>query len=269
MKLNAEDIKTRLINNYGLTNVTKPNGDPLNKVYRLQHESLSHYLHIKLDSKSDLFALPLIQSYRIKQNEALNISGVTGASIYNSSAFNRYPDLDHNKPSTQKPGLCFDFANTAALDAFMALMFSMNSENEPTIHLNNSVEYTTTEKMALAKIRLGQSKYRQDLINYWQGCSVTGCTNTNFLLASHIKPWSVDEEARLDVYNGLLLSPTLDLAFDKGLISFDDDGLIMLSPELSANDLQHLHLNSSLRLRKIESQHQPYLEWHRTHLFKA
>ena len=50
------------------------------------------------------------------------------------------------------------------------------------------------------------------------------------LKASHIKPWNIsDDYERLDEYNGLLLTPNLDAAFDSGLISFDKDGVILIS----------------------------------------
>lgn len=125
---------------------------------------------------------------------------------------------------------------------------------------------TPTEKDALIKARIGQGAYRRALLDYWGGCAVTGCQIEELLVSSHIKPWSVDEEARLDPFNGLLLSPTLDKAFDKGLISFNDDGSIILSSTLTEIDLKLLHLNSELKLRKVDDRHLPYLAWHRANL---
>jgi len=69
-------------------------------------------------------------------------------------------------------------------------------------------------------------------------------------------------------FNGLLLNPDLDAAFDKGLITFADDGKIILSPIFSADDRKALGITSMLRLRKITAAHTAYLRHHREHVFK-
>jgi hypothetical protein len=80
-----------------------------------------------------------------------------------------------------------------------------------------------TERDAVVKARIGQGRFRQDLIDYWTNCAVTDCVDKRLLRASHIRPWSTSSlRDRLSHYNGLLLSPTLDACFDCGLISFDD-----------------------------------------------
>jgi len=77
-----------------------------------------------------------------------------------------------------------------------------------------------TEKDALIKSRVGQGRFRTEQKIYWKNhCAVTGCTLIDLLKASHIKPWrDGSNEERLDKYNGLLLVPNLDSAFDKGYI---------------------------------------------------
>jgi putative restriction endonuclease len=133
----------------------------------------------------------------------------------------------------------------------------------------NDLNLTDTERDALIKARIGQGEYRQALLAYWGGCAVTDCTVPALLRASHIKPWSeASGSERLDPYNGLLLTPNLDLAFDQGLITFDDLGLIQLSPELDPDSATALHLYPHLRLRQIEPRHCSYLAWHRKHLFR-
>ena len=77
---------------------------------------------------------------------------------------------------------------------------------------------TETEKKNLVSTRIGQGQFRKDLIDYWKGCAATGYRNSRLLIASHIKPWRLaDHQERLDPYNGLLLVPNLDKAFDLGL----------------------------------------------------
>ena len=131
------------------------------------------------------------------------------------------------------------------------------------------VALTDTERDALIKARIGQSRYRDSLVAYWGGCSVTECSIPQLLRASHIKPWrSANHAERLDQFNGLLLTPNLDLAFDQGLISFDDDGDILLSTEVDAATAAALHLSPALKLRQIEPRHRSYLTWHRENLFR-
>ena len=85
----------------------------------------------------------------------------------------------------------------------------------------------TTEAERLTIQRVGQSLFRDALLEYWNGrCPLTGITDTALLRASHIvtRAECETDELRLDVHNGLLLSALWDAAFDCGLISFADDG---------------------------------------------
>lgn len=137
---------------------------------------------------------------------------------------------------------------------------------------NIPVGISETERQALIKIRVGQGVFRQQLLNHWDNrCSVTGCRIPNVLIASHIKPWrdchGADE--KLDVMNGLLLIPNLDALFDKGFISFDDNGRIIISPQLSDDDQERLGVNKDMVLRKtLSEQHKIYLKHHREKIFK-
>ncbi|MBN1267665.1 MAG: HNH endonuclease, partial [Anaerolineales bacterium] len=91
-----------------------------------------------------------------------------------------------------------------------------------------------TEKTAVIQSRVGQGRFRRYLIDYWGGCAVTGANKIDLLKASHIKPWKVSSnKERLDVYNGLLLTPNLDSVFDQGFISFTQLGSILISEELT------------------------------------
>jgi hypothetical protein len=77
-------------------------------------------------------------------------------------------------------------------------------------------------------------------------------------------PWAASSnEQRLDRYNGLLLTASIDRLFDQGLISFTAEGDLMRKPDLSDVDLGYLGLQSSARLRFIDPRHQPYLSAHR------
>jgi hypothetical protein len=130
-------------------------------------------------------------------------------------------------------------------------------------------ERSVTEKEALVKARRGQREFREKLLFFWDGCcAVTECRELKLLRASHIRPWKSSENAeRLDRYNGLLLVPNLDAAFDKGLITFDDGGEIIISRLLNSNDRTALGIRQGLRLRNLSPQHLPYLRHHRGVVF--
>jgi hypothetical protein len=124
-----------------------------------------------------------------------------------------------------------------------------------------------TERHDLLKCRIGQGTFRQKLIAYWKACAVTGYKDTGLLVASHIKPWRACTNAeRLNPFNGLLLTPNLDRAFDAGLITFLSDGLIFLSPLLSCPE--QLGIEPSMRTT-LMSQHEPFMDFHRTSVFRS
>ena len=83
------------------------------------------------------------------------------------------------------------------------------------------------------------------------------------LIASHIVPWSeCNDEERLDVENGILLSPLYDALFDKHLISFDETGRIIVSNSLTAENLERLGLSLDTKIHITKGMF-PYLKKHR------
>ncbi len=125
-----------------------------------------------------------------------------------------------------------------------------------------------TERDALVKNRIGQGYFRNLLLSYWKSCAVTGMAFEPMLRASHIKPWRLsNNNERLDIYNGLLLTPNLDQAFDTGFISFANDGRILISKRLSNIDQQELGISDSMKLREIADRHRKYLAFHQAHVF--
>ena len=123
-----------------------------------------------------------------------------------------------------------------------------------------------TEAERLVVQRIGQNVFRDGLIDYWEGrCAITGLTVTELLRASHIKPWAscgTDTE-RLDVFNGFLLAPNLDAAFDCGFVSVADDGEVLVSEMLMVNARHILGLTPPLRVSRLEDRHRAYLRFHR------
>lgn len=129
----------------------------------------------------------------------------------------------------------------------------------------NTLSLDETEIQSMMSIRKGQNKFREKLIDYWNGCSITSSDMIDILVASHIKPWkNSNNQERLDVYNGLLLLPNLDKLFDKGYISFDERGYILISSKVENYEI--LGINNEMII-KIGKEHLPYFEYHRKNIF--
>ncbi|MGE4259970.1 HNH endonuclease [Shewanella sp.] len=122
-----------------------------------------------------------------------------------------------------------------------------------------------TKRKVLADARIGQGKYRKELLALWDNkCPLTGVDVKELLIASHILPWSQsDNKQRLDPYNGFPFSPNIDKLFDKGYVSFGDDGAIMVKKAVSTKTLQQLGLNRESKLKGLKPAHKAYLQKHR------
>lgn len=157
------------------------------------------------------------------------------------------------------PGLFNTLAGLAMISTDQEPVRGFGSEDEP-----------LTERERLAAARVGQGEFRSKLLEIWNGrFPVALIDDARLLRASHIKPWSVSTNVeRLDPYNGLLLSGTIDLLFDQGLLSFTDDGLYLVSPMFSDANLARLGLNTYSRIQGLQPRHTPYLTYHRQNVFK-
>jgi predicted restriction endonuclease len=90
-----------------------------------------------------------------------------------------------------------------------------------------------TEKKLTTKARIGQRFFRQSVLaSYNVRCCVTGNPVPELLVASHILPWGSHPEHRLNPHNGLCLAQTQDAAFDRGLITFDEDFRLVVGSRL-------------------------------------
>lgn len=116
--------------------------------------------------------------------------------------------------------------------------------------INLDSDIPDTEKSQLILARRGQGLFRRRLEYIESGCRLTGVSDRAHLRASHIKSWrdSTNRE-RLDGNNGLLLAPHVDHLFDRGFISFEDNGKLLVSPHLGMNILRpgafHQRLNAA------------------------
>jgi len=149
---------------------------------------------------------------------------------------------------------------------------SDNAETETAIieKINGQTSLAVTERKALISARVGQGLFRQSLIEKYHGeCVITHVNNPKLLVASHIKPWAVsDNRDRISADNGLLFTPTYDRLFDSGLISFRDNGSILLSSFIGNENLTRLNIDKDATYDlKISSEMLKNLGYHRDVIF--
>jgi hypothetical protein len=124
---------------------------------------------------------------------------------------------------------------------------------------------TVTERSGLITSRVGQGAYRKRIIHRWEyKCAVTNFNKLDILIASHIVPWSkATNQERLDVNNGLLLSPTYDALFDKHLITFDNNGKIILSDKIEFSAYQKIGITGKEKIDGLSEYNHHYLQKHK------
>lgn len=150
----------------------------------------------------------------------------------------------------------------------LRLFHDQTASDDLLTHQAEIMALSQTERESVIKARIGQGIFRKQLLEMWDGCAVTGVKLPDLLRASHIKPWrnSTNPE-RTDRYNGLLLLPQYDHLFDKGFISFDDDGQLLRSPALDRIPISQLGISTRDRLRSIFEEHRGFLNYHRSERF--
>ena len=131
-----------------------------------------------------------------------------------------------------------------------------------------------TTRATTVDLRIGQQFFRNAVLaNFDNTCSVTGLAEPRVLVASHIRPWSVDRQNRLNPSNGLCLSATFDRAFDAGLVTVS----AKLTCEVSEALLRHSDRKTAAffgsfdgvalaRPQKVALLEEA-LEWHRGNVF--
>ena len=139
---------------------------------------------------------------------------------------------------------------------------------EQDIRQNTSLEHTEREQ--LVKSRRGQGIFRTNLERLEKACRITGVRAKEHLRASHIKPWrDATNFERLDGNNGLLLSPHIDDLFDKGYITFSDEGDLEVSNATDMEVMNQWGISPDFNVGSFNDQQKLYLAYHRANIFKA
>lgn len=126
------------------------------------------------------------------------------------------------------------------------------------------------EKKTLTRARVGQGKYREELLKLCPFCPITLVSDDRLLIASHIKPWAKSNDfEKTDPLNGFMLTPTFDFMFDRGFLSFTDDKKSILSPFLSKMTYSKIGISDDKIFSHLPTEgREDYLEYHRTELLK-
>lgn len=126
------------------------------------------------------------------------------------------------------------------------------------------------EKKTLTRARVGQGKYREELLKLCPFCPITLVSDDRLLIASHIKPWAKSNDfEKTDPLNGFMLTPTFDFMFDRGFLSFTDDKKSILSPFLSKMTYSKIGISDDKIFSHLPTEgREEYLEYHRTELLK-
>jgi hypothetical protein len=140
---------------------------------------------------------------------------------------------------------------------------------ETNLLLDEDKQIGDTVKNILTKVRIGQDRFRAELLKHLKICPITGIDERMILAASHIKPWSISSNFdRLNIYNGFIFSPTIDKLFDKGLITFENNKELIISNQLSAKNSTLIGIQSGRKYAKLPIDNRiSYLEFHRENIF--
>lgn len=127
-----------------------------------------------------------------------------------------------------------------------------------------------TTRKALIKARVGQGLFRKRVAQIEDHCRVTAVRYAPHLFASHIKPWreSTNEE-RLNGENGLLLTPSIDHLFDRGFISFEDSGELLISDVAHKESVRRMGIETErvVRVGTFSTGQKSFLAHHRRAVF--
>lgn len=161
-------------------------------------------------------------------------------------------------------GIRFFLKRIGAFISVKPEQLSLNTINDEPRKLLELNIPNVTERAGLVISRVGQGAYRKRILHRWEyKCAVTEFNRLDVLIASHIVPWAkATNDERLDVNNGILLSPTYDALFDKHLITFDHNGKIILSDKIEHSAYQKIGVTGNEQIHELSPYNIHYLDRH-------
>ena len=136
--------------------------------------------------------------------------------------------------------------------------------------VRQDLQIPETTRLAIVKARVGQGVFRDEVAKVERFCRLTGVEDRDHLVASHIKPWKdSDNHERLSGFNGLMLTPTPDHLFDKGFISFGDDGRLLYASRANRAALAKMKIpEEGFNVGGFTNDQIAFLRYHRGYIFK-
>lgn len=138
-------------------------------------------------------------------------------------------------------------------------------------HILEASTIPETDRRALVMARRGQGLFRQNVMRIEKACRVTGVSRPEHLVASHTKPWrDCDNMERLDGENGFVLTPSIDHLFDKGFISFENNGRLIVSPRADTSSLIKMGVDptAELNVGRFSDGQKKFLDYHREYILR-
>lgn len=138
-------------------------------------------------------------------------------------------------------------------------------------HILEAQTIPETDRRALVMARRGQGLFRQNVMRIERACRVTGVSRPEHLVASHTKPWrDCDNAERLDGENGFVLTPTIDHLFDKGFISFENNGRLIVSPRADSTSLRKMGIDPEtiINVGAFSAGQRKFLDYHKEYILR-
>jgi putative restriction endonuclease len=150
------------------------------------------------------------------------------------------------------------------IDAGLPAITDWENRQQEIIERDDSISPTT--RTSLVQSRVGQGLFRKRVAEHERICRITRVENPAHLIASHIKPWrESDNDERLSGGNGLLLTPSIDHLFDRGFISFEDNGDLIISSVADSESLAKMGVERGARTygQQFNGDQKFFLDFHR------
>lgn len=158
----------------------------------------------------------------------------------------------------------------AIADKSQALVFTYGRGEEDEDRQSGASPQDAEKKREISRARIGQGKYREQLLEECPFCPITKINDERLLIASHIKPWaaSTDEE-KVDPKNGFMFSPLYDKLFDRGFITFTNDRTVIISDWLTPQNKRRIGIENGqfFQALPMDEERVAYLDFHREAVF--